>query len=88
MLTAVQKIRFTVTGSPFGEPHFQQEGEEVVRWVTGGTLPDLYVTLHRHRERNRSTMFNLSCSARDLSCPLWGKHHTTNSRTATKWTPA
>jgi hypothetical protein len=47
MLTAVQKIRLTLTGSPFGEPHFQHEGEEVTRWITGGPLPDIYVTFHQ-----------------------------------------
>lgn len=46
MLTAEQKVRLTLTGSPFGEPHFQHEGETVVRWITGGTLPDVYVTFH------------------------------------------
>ncbi len=47
MLTAVQKIRFTLTGSPSGELHFRHEGEEVMRWITGGTLPDIYVTFHQ-----------------------------------------
>jgi hypothetical protein len=44
MLTAMQKVRLTLTGSTFGEPHFQHEGEDVIRWITGGTLPDIYVT--------------------------------------------
>ena len=30
MLTAVQKIRLTLAGSPLGEPHFQHEGEPVL----------------------------------------------------------
>ncbi len=48
MLTAEQKVRLALTGSPDKEPVFQHEGEEVVRWITGGTLPDLYVYfLHR-----------------------------------------
>jgi hypothetical protein len=42
-LTAEQNIRLTLTGSPFGEPHFQHEGDNVVRWLTGGTDPDLHV---------------------------------------------
>jgi hypothetical protein len=45
-LTAEQKIREALTGSPVGEPHFQHEGEDVVRWITGGTLADLHVTFH------------------------------------------
>ena len=57
MLTAVQKIRLTLTGSPSGEPHFQHEGEEVVRWITGGTLPDLYVMF-----RQRDNMIEVRCS--------------------------
>jgi hypothetical protein len=57
MLTAVQKVRLTLTGSPFGEPHFQHEGEEVVRWITGGTLPDLYVTFHQ-----RDNIIEVRCS--------------------------
>ncbi len=28
MLTATQKIRLTLTGSPTGEPHFLHEGEK------------------------------------------------------------
>ncbi len=47
MLTTEQKIRLALTGSPFGEPHFQHEGKEVTRWITGGTLPDIYVTFHQ-----------------------------------------
>ncbi|HET9920729.1 MAG TPA: hypothetical protein VFQ30_12850 [Ktedonobacteraceae bacterium] len=47
MHTAMQKIRLALTGSPFGEPHFQHEGEKVTRWMTGGTLPDLYVTFQQ-----------------------------------------
>ncbi len=43
MLTATQKIRLTLTGSPTGEPHFLHEGEEVTRWITGGTLRDCLV---------------------------------------------
>ncbi len=51
MLTAIQKIRFTLTGSPSGIPHFQHEGEEVTRWLTGGTLPDAFVTFHKQGAR-------------------------------------
>ncbi|MBV9688528.1 MAG: hypothetical protein JO202_02340 [Ktedonobacteraceae bacterium] len=47
MFTAAQNIRLTLTGSPSGEPHFQHEGEQVIRWITGGTLPDIYVTFHQ-----------------------------------------
>ncbi|MBE3560555.1 MAG: hypothetical protein IMW89_15250 [Ktedonobacteraceae bacterium] len=47
MLTAEQKVRLALTGSPSGEPQFQHEGEEVKRWITGGTLPDIYVTFHQ-----------------------------------------
>ena len=47
MSTAAEKIRITLTGSPSGEPSFQHEGAKVTRWITGGTLPDLYVTFHQ-----------------------------------------
>ena len=50
-LTAEQKIREQLAGSPFEEPHFEHEGEQVVRWVTGGSLPDVYVTFHSEGER-------------------------------------
>ncbi len=50
-LTAEQKIRQTLTGSPVGDLHFQHEGDQVVRWLTGGTLPDAYVTFHQEGEQ-------------------------------------
>ena len=43
-LTAEQQIRQTLTGNPFVDPHFQHEGPDVVRWITGGSQPDLHVT--------------------------------------------
>ncbi|SRR5205809_2784838 len=45
-LTAMQRTRLIITGSPFSEPHFKHEGEDVVRWLTGGTRPDAWVTFH------------------------------------------
>jgi hypothetical protein len=50
-LTAEQKIRQTLTGSPVGEPYFQHEGESAIRWLTGGTLPDAWVTFHHEGEQ-------------------------------------
>jgi hypothetical protein len=50
-MNAEQKLRETLTGSPVGEPNFQHEGPGVVRWFTGGLLPDVWVTLHPHGER-------------------------------------
>jgi hypothetical protein len=50
-LTAEQKIRQHLTGSPIGEPHWEHEGEDVVRWITGGNQPDLHVTFHHEGER-------------------------------------
>lgn len=50
-LTAEQKIRQTITGDPFTDPDFQHEGESVVRWITGGTMPDLHVTFHQDGEQ-------------------------------------
>lgn len=47
-MNATQKIRFVLTGDPNGEPHFQHEGANVVRWITGGDLPSVYATFH-HR---------------------------------------
>lgn len=57
MLTAVQEIRLTLTGNPLGDPDFQHEGDEVIRWLTGGTLPDLYVTFHQ-----QDRMIEVRCS--------------------------
>ena len=57
MLTAEEEIRQALTGNPFSEPHFQHEGEEVTRWITGGTLPDVYVTLH-----HQDDMIEVRCS--------------------------
>lgn len=45
-LTAEQKIRQQLTGSPVGEPQLEHEGPDVVRWITGGNQPDLHVTFH------------------------------------------
>jgi hypothetical protein len=51
MTTAVEKIRQTITGSPVGELHFQHQGDQVVRWLTGGTLPDAWVTFQREGDQ-------------------------------------
>lgn len=51
MLTAEQKIREQITGSPFVYPHFQHEGEQVVRILAGGDLPKAWVTFHPHGDR-------------------------------------
>jgi hypothetical protein len=51
MLTAEQKIREQLTGNPFEDPQFQHEGEDVVRWITGGNQPDLHVTFHHEGEQ-------------------------------------
>ncbi len=45
-LTAIQKTRQTLTGSPDGVPVWEHAGADVVRWITGGSLPDLYITFH------------------------------------------
>jgi hypothetical protein len=50
-LTAEQKIRQQLAGSPVKEPHFQHEGPDVVRWITGGTLPDMHVMFHQQGNR-------------------------------------
>lgn len=57
MLTAVQKIKLSLTGSPSGELRFLHEGEEVIRWITGGSIPDLYVIFQR-----RDTLIDVFCS--------------------------
>ena len=49
-LTAMQNVRQTLTGSLFGEPDFPSEGEHVIRWLTGGSMPDAWVTLHPEGE--------------------------------------
>jgi hypothetical protein len=46
MLTAEQKIRQTITGNPVGDVHFQHEGEQSVRILSGGNLPKAWVTFH------------------------------------------
>jgi hypothetical protein len=51
MLTAEQKIRQTLTGNPFGEPHFEHQGEHVIRWLTGGSLADAWVTFHHQGDQ-------------------------------------
>src|SRR5437667_7074940 len=50
-LTAEQKARQIITGDPFREPDFKHEGPEVVRWLTGGTMPDAWVTFHEEGEQ-------------------------------------
>ncbi len=50
-LTAEEKIREQLAGSPFEDPHFQHEGEQVVRWITGGNLPDAYVTFQHEGDQ-------------------------------------
>lgn len=49
-MTAEQKIREQLAGNPFDDPRFQHEGEDVIRWITGGALPDLHVTFHQEGE--------------------------------------
>lgn len=49
-ITSVQKMRQTLTGSPIGEPDFPSEGEYVIRWLTGGTSSDAWVTFHQESE--------------------------------------
>ncbi len=49
-LTATQKIRQTLTGSPDITPTFPHEGDTVVRWLTGGPLPDAWVTFHHEHD--------------------------------------
>jgi hypothetical protein len=51
MLTAIEKVRQHLTGSPDGEPHFQHEGPDVTRWLTGGSIPDAYVTFHQQGDQ-------------------------------------
>ena len=50
-LTAEQKLRQIITGDPFRDPDYLHEGPEVVRWLTGGTLPDVWVTFHPEGEQ-------------------------------------
>jgi hypothetical protein len=47
MLTAEEKNRQFLTGNPFIDPHFQHEGTEVIRWITGGSSPSTHVTLEQ-----------------------------------------
>jgi hypothetical protein len=50
ILTAKQKTRHIFTGNPMEEPHFQHVGDQVVRLLTGGSLPDAWVTFHHSNE--------------------------------------
>lgn len=50
-MNAEQKLREILTGSPVQEPEFQHEGQDVVRWLTGGNMPDAWVTFHPHGDR-------------------------------------
>lgn len=50
-LTAEQKVRLHLTGDPFTDPHFQHEGEQVLRILAGGPLPKVVVTFHEQGER-------------------------------------
>ena len=74
MLTTMQKLRLTLTGSPFGEPHFQHQGEEVTRWVTGGTLPDIYATFHQ-----RDIVIEVRCSTCQALLGYFPSHHMGNT---------
>jgi hypothetical protein len=44
-MTAEQKIRETLSRN---QHPFQHEGDYVVRWITGGTAPDIHVTFQTH----------------------------------------
>ena len=45
MLTAEEKIRQRLSGNPFIDPQFRHEGDDVVRWLTGGIAPSVHVKL-------------------------------------------
>jgi hypothetical protein len=62
-LTAVQKIRQQLTGNPYGEPLFEHEGPDVVRWITGGNQPDLHVFFESQPE---SDLIFVRCSTCQL----------------------
>lgn len=61
MLTAIEKVRKSLTGSIYGEPHFQHEGDDVVRWITGGSAADACVA------------FKQCDSATIVTCPSCGE---------------
>lgn len=44
MLTAEQKLREQLSRNAW---RFQHEGSGVVRWLTGGNVPDAYVTFQK-----------------------------------------
>jgi hypothetical protein len=48
MLTTEQKIREQLAQNTW---RFQHEGSKVVRWITGGTAPDAYVTFHKTEDK-------------------------------------
>jgi hypothetical protein len=50
-LTAIQKIRLTITGHPNGEPEFQHEGPTITRWITTGPEPTAYVRLQKRGDQ-------------------------------------
>ena len=48
MLTAEEKIKEVLAANAL---RFQHEGTHVVRWLTGGTAPSVYVTFEQQGEK-------------------------------------
>lgn len=48
MLTAEEKIRLQLSGDPYSDPSFKHEGQNVMRWITGGTEASAYVIFHHY----------------------------------------
>ncbi|HLQ28122.1 MAG TPA: hypothetical protein VK140_02660 [Ktedonobacteraceae bacterium] len=69
-----ETIRHQLTGIPNGELHFQHEGEEVTRWITGGTLPDICVTFHQ-----RDTMIEVRCPTCQVLLGCFPSHYGGNT---------
>jgi hypothetical protein len=48
MHTAEQELREMLSNN---QHRFQQEGPHVVRWLTGGTMPDTYATFEQQGDK-------------------------------------
>lgn len=46
-MRAEEKLRQQIAAANGGSLHFQHEGENVIRWLTGGLEPEVWVTIHQ-----------------------------------------
>ncbi len=73
-LTATQRIRLAITNDPDGELQFQHEGPNVIRWITGGTMPTAYVKF-----RQQGNQIIASCPQCDEELGKYDSIYTSNT---------